>query len=70
MNYKEKLYQVALDQFFKSKMYSATMVKTAVDIVIGDDGFRSKEVIEVLKYERENEFKRSKRNNRRPELAI
>ena len=30
-------------------MYSANMVKTAVDIVIGDDGFRSKEVLEVLK---------------------
>jgi hypothetical protein len=49
MNYKEKLYQAALAQFFKSKMYSANMVKTAVDIVIGDDGFRSKEVLEVLK---------------------
>ena len=49
MNYKEKLYQTALDQFFKNKMYSAEMVRTAVDIVIGDDGMRSKEVVEVLK---------------------
>jgi hypothetical protein len=28
--------------------YSKEEVKEAVDIVIGDDGFRSKEVIEVL----------------------
>ena len=31
--------------------YSKEEVKEAVDIVIGDDGFRSKEVIEVLKTE-------------------
>ena len=29
--------------------YSKEEIKWAVDIVIGDDGFRSKEVIEVLK---------------------
>ena len=49
MNNKEKLYQAALDQYFKSDMYSPEMVRTAVDIVIGDDGFRSKEVLETLK---------------------
>ena len=31
--------------------YSKEEVREAVDIVIGDDGFRSKEVIEVLKTE-------------------
>ena len=31
------------------KTYSPEMVRTAVDIVIGDDGFRSKEVLETLK---------------------
>ena len=39
--------------------YTIEEIKNAVDIVIGDDGFRSKEVIEVLKYERENESKTS-----------
>ncbi len=52
MNKKEKLYQIALEQYFKSdkylKTYSPEMVRTAVDIVIGDDGFRSKEVIDIL----------------------
>ena len=31
--------------------YSAEQIKNAVDIVIGDDGFRSKEVIEILETE-------------------
>jgi len=30
-------------------MYSEQLIKEAVDIVIGDDGMRSKEVIEVLR---------------------
>ena len=29
--------------------YTQEQIREAVDIVIGDDGFRSKEVIEVLK---------------------
>jgi len=29
--------------------YTKEQIKEAVDIVIGDDGFRGKEVIEVLK---------------------
>ena len=33
--------------------YSKEEIKWAVDIVIGDDGFRSKEVIEELKAEDE-----------------
>ena len=33
--------------------YCEKQIKEAVDIVIGDDGFRSKEVIEVLKAEDE-----------------
>ena len=35
--------------------YTIKEIKNAVDIVIGDDGMRSKEVIEILKQERENE---------------
>ena len=35
-------------------------IKNAVDIVIGDAGMRSKEVIEILKQEKENVEKRSK----------
>ena len=49
MNYKEKLYQTALDIYFKKNAYTAGEVKEAVDIVIGDDGMRSKEVLEVVK---------------------
>tara|TARA_R110002110_G_C12904854_1_gene665412 strand:- start:162 stop:344 length:183 start_codon:yes stop_codon:yes gene_type:complete len=32
------------------KKYSEIDIREAVDIVIGDDGMRSKEVIEVLEY--------------------
>ena len=32
-----------------NRTYTKHEIKWAVDIVIGDDGFRSKEVIEVLK---------------------
>ena len=49
MNYKEKLYQTALDIYFKKDAYTAGEVKEAVDIVIGDDGMRSTEVLEVIK---------------------
>ena len=34
--------------------YCEEQIRNAVDIVIGDDGFRSKEVIEVLKSERKD----------------
>jgi len=34
--------------------YAEEQIREAVDIVIGDDGFRSKEVIEVLKSERKD----------------
>ena len=49
MKYKEKQYQTALDIYFKKDAYTAGQVKEAVDIVIGDDGMRSKEVLEVVK---------------------
>ena len=39
----------------KDKEFTIKEIKNAVDIVIGDDGMRSKEVIEILKQERENE---------------
>tara|TARA_R110001606_G_C14930262_1_gene597873 strand:+ start:346 stop:522 length:177 start_codon:yes stop_codon:yes gene_type:complete len=32
----------------KMKKYSEDMIREAVDISIGDDGFRSNEVIEIL----------------------
>jgi hypothetical protein len=35
--------------------YTIEEIKNAVDIVIGDDGMRSTEVIEILKQEKENE---------------
>ena len=33
----------------KKPKYTVEEIQTAVDIVIGDDGFRGKEVIKVLK---------------------
>jgi hypothetical protein len=56
---KEKLYQTALEQYFKRDAYTAEEVRTAVDIVIGDDGFRGKEVLETLKQLKNNAKKRS-----------
>ena len=41
-------------QASSNKRLTIEEIKNAVDIVIGDDGFRSKEVIEVLKYEQKN----------------
>ena len=37
------------------KKYSKEEIKWAVNIAIGDDGFRSKEVIEILESEDEKE---------------
>ena len=34
--------------------YTIEEIRTAVDIVIGDDGFRGKEVVKVLKVIKEN----------------
>ena len=39
--------------------YTIKEIKNAVNIVIGDDGMRSKEVIEILKQEKDNAKKRS-----------
>ena len=33
-----------------SKDYNEDMIREAVDIAVGDDGFRSTEVIEILKH--------------------
>ena len=38
------------------KCFSLEEIKLAVDIAIGDDGFRSKEVIEILKVMAKEEF--------------
>ena len=37
------------------RQFSLEEIKLAVDITIGDDGFRSKEVIEILESEDEKE---------------
>ena len=42
-------------------LFTKEEVRSAVDIVIGDDGFRSKEVIEILKIMKKKE-NRSKNN--------
>jgi len=40
------------------ELYTAKEIKNAVDIVIGDDGFRSKEIIEILKMMDKNKEKK------------
>ena len=40
--------------------YTEEEIREAVDIAIGDDGFRSKEVIEILKVMKKREFENNK----------
>ena len=59
----------------KTMLFDLEEVREAVDITIGDDGFRSKEVIEILKQMREenknattksNKQAKSRNDNERP----
>ena len=59
----------------KTMLFDLEEVREAVDITIGDDGFRSKEVIEILKQMREennnattksNKQTKSRNDNKRP----
>ena len=59
----------------KTMLFDLEEVREAVDITIGDDGFRSKEVIEILKQMREenknattksNKQTKSRNDNERP----
>ena len=47
----ENLKQIAEleEKCMKNKKYTAEEIREAVDIATGDDGFRSKEVISILK---------------------
>ena len=64
MNYKERLYQTALDQYFKSNMYSPGMIQCAVDIATGDDGSCSKKVLEIIKELKRNDKRQASSNKR------
>jgi len=59
----------------KTMLFDLEEIREAVDITIGDDGFRSKEVIEILKQMREenknattksNKQTKSRNDNERP----
>ena len=59
----------------KTMLFDLEEIREAVDITIGDDGFRSKEVIEILKQMREennnattksNKQTKSRNDNKRP----
>ena len=39
----------------RTKMYNEELIREAVDIVIGDDGYKSEEVLEVLKILKDKE---------------
>ena len=41
-------------------LFNLKQIREAVDITIGDDGFRSKEVIEILKWMKKEESMQSK----------
>ena len=43
-------------------MYNEELIKEAVDIVIGDDGYKSEEVLEVLKILKDKEGYQNENN--------
>ena len=45
-------------------LFDLETIREVVDIVIGDDGFRSKEVIEILKMEKTNATRRISENSK------
>ena len=45
-------------------LFDLETIREVVDIVIGDDGFRSKEVIEILKLEKANATRRVSQNSK------
>jgi len=74
MNKKEKQYQAALDQaFHKATGYLkknmnpddiAARITTAVNIAIGDDGFRAKEIVENFQHLMEMDDTRYKKQQK------
>jgi len=48
----------------KTMLFDLEEVREAVDITIGDDGFRSKEVIEILKQMREENKNATAKSNK------
>ena len=48
----------------KTMLFDLEEVREAVDITIGDDGFRSNEVIEILKQMREENKNATTKNNK------
>ena len=48
----------------KTMLFDLEEVREAVDITIGDDGFRSKEVIEILKQMREENKNATTKSNK------
>ena len=70
MNYKERLYQTALDQYFKSNMYSPGMIQCAVDIATGDDGSCSKKVLEIIKELKRNDKQQAPSRKRQASATI
>ena len=70
MNYKERLYQVALDQYFKRDIYSPGMIQCALDIATGDDGSCSKKVLEIIKELKRNDKQQAPRRKRQASATI
>ena len=71
----QKLQEKRYGTKVKTMLFDLEEVREAVDITIGDDGFRSKEVIEILKQMREenknattksNKQTKSRNDNERP----
>ena len=62
-NHKEKL----LENLFNKKedmLFNLKEIREAVDWAIGDDGFRSNEVVEILKQMKKEDADAAKKNNK------
>ena len=48
----------------KRKLFNLEEIREAVDLAVGDDGFRSEEVVEILKQIRKEDADAAKKNNK------
>jgi len=60
----QKLQEKRYGTKVKTMLFDLEEVREAVDITIGDDGFRSKEVIEILKQMREENKNATTKSNK------
>ena len=64
----QKLQEKRYGTKVKTMLFDLEEVREAVDITIGDDGFRSKEVIEILKQMREENNNATTKSNKQTKI--